>query len=262
MCAVLTAGTMGCGGKNSTTSGVPANITGNWEFTANLTTGGTAPIAVYLTSNAGSVSGIAMGPAATDNVCSSNGCCGSPIGFFSEALTGTVDADGNLKLGTAVAGNPAFSLSATVSGSTMTNGSFTLSGSCTTQGTVTGIEYPALNGTYSGTLASQITGQSFTVSVALDQSSAPNSYGYLGLGGTVNVTGYSCISSGGATPISLSASYIGNYFGASLTPASSETLGLLGTLSPDGKTLDVTYDVLLSGSSCNLDYGSGTLTLQ
>ena len=262
-CSAFAAGITGCGGNSNVHSipaPSPANITGNWELTASLTSGGIAPIAVYLTASSGSVSGIAFGPAATDNVCSADGCCGSPIGFFSGvALSGTVDASGNLKLGTAAAGNPVFAMTGAVSGSTLSNGSFTLGGACNTQGTITGVEYPALDGTYSGTLTSQVTGQSFTVSAILGQSSAPNSSGYLGLAGTGNVTGYSCISSA-ATPINTS--YIGNYFNASLSPSSSETLGLLATLSPDGKTLAISYGFSLSGSRCNEDYGGGTLTLQ
>jgi len=256
----------GCAARTPTApSGPPVsspNITGDWELIASPA-GGNAQIAVYLTSNAGHVSGMAFGPPATDNLCSSNGCCGSPIGFFDEALTGTVDADGNLKLGTAVAGNPIFAMTGTVSGQAISNGSFTLSGAaCTTQGTLTGTEYPPLDGTYSGTLASQTTGQSFAVSATLKQSSTPDSDGALVLGGTVNVAGYPCVASGGAATLSLSTNYVGDYFNASMVPSSGATLFLTGVLSPDGKTLAVNYGFTVAGGSCNGDGGTGTLTLQ
>lgn len=257
VCAVLLSG---CGSKTPPHYS-PANITGNWELTVKPADG-SAGIAVYLTSNAGRVSGVAFGPPATDLLCSPDGCCGSPIGLFDEALTGTVDANGNLKLGTAVAGNPVFAMTGVVSGPTLSNGSFTLAGTCITQGSVTGTEYPPLNGTYSGTLTSQTTGQSFTVSASINQSSGPNSNGYLSLGGTVNVSGNPCIASGGATPLSLNTTYVGSFFNASFAPSPGATLFLTGVLSPDGKTLAVNYGFTLADSSCNGDGGSGTLTLQ
>jgi hypothetical protein len=150
-----------------------------------------------------------------------------------------------------------------VSGPAISNGTFSLAnGGCSPQGTVTGTEYPPLNGTYSGTLTSGRTGQSFAVSAALNQSSGPNSDGYLTLVGTVNVSGFPCVASGGAAPFSLSTSYVGSYFNASLNPSPGATLFLTGTLSPDGKTLAVNYGFTLAGSSCNGDGGTGTLTLQ
>jgi len=219
-------------------------------------------VAVYLTSNAGSVSGIAIGPPAVNNLCTANGCCGTPIGVFDEALTGTVDADGNVDLVNAANAKASFALTGTVTGSAMTNGKFALSGACTAAGTATGTEYQPLDGTYSGTLMSQVTGQSFMVSAALDQSGAPNSSGYIGLTGMVDATGYSCVSSGGATSISLNTTYLGNNLNASLIPSSNEMLSLLGTLSPDGTTLGVSYSSNDGTGSCNDDYGTGTLTLQ
>lgn len=265
VCTVLTAGIGGCSASpsaGSTPPGTAMNITGNWELAVKTMSGGVASIAVYLTSTAGNVSGFAVGPAAVDNVCTSNGCCGGPIGLFNEALTGTIDTGGALKLGTAIAGNPAFAMTGTVSGSTLSNGSFTLAGACTTQGTVTGVEYPPLDGTYSGELTSKVMGQSFSVSEDLKQNSAPNSNGDLGLGGTVNVTGYACASSGNAALFALNSTYLGSFFSANLTPSSGATLFLLNTLSPDGKTLQINYGFAQSGNSCNGDYGSGTLTLE
>jgi len=268
LAVIFTAGSLaGCGSKAPispipppSSPGTPANITGNWELAPKVTLGSTTSIAVYLTSNAGSVSGIAEGPPAVDNVCTSNGCCGTPIGVFNNvALTGTVDADGNLKLGTAVGGIPDFAMTGTVSGSTLSNGSFTLSGTCTAQGTITGTEYASLDGTYAGTLTSQATGQSYAVTTTLDQSNVPNASGYLNLTGTVSVSGYPCISSG-TTPIS--STFLGNVFNAGVNPSPNATLGWSGTLSPDGKTIEIDYGFTLNGSSCNDDYGTGTLTLQ
>lgn len=255
----------GCGG-NSNVHSIPAaaNITGNWELTANITSGGTAPIAVYLTSNAGSVSGIAFGPPANDLLVNPDGCVGSPLGIFNGVvLTGTVDTSGNLKLGTAAGGSPAFAMTGTVSGAAISSGSFTLecNTSTTVQGTITGIEYPPLDGTYSGTLTSQVTGQSFTMAMAPNQSSAPNSNGVLSLTGTVNVSGYSYISPT-AMSFPTGFTFVGNAFAMDVNSSSGEALYLAATLSPDGRTLQVTYGTFPSGGGLTQDYGTGTLSLQ
>lgn len=268
LAVIFTAGSLtGCGGKTPISPinppispPTPANVTGNWELAASPTPGATVPLAIYLTSNAGSVSGIAEGPAPVDNVCTANGCCGTPIGvFYNVALTGTVDADGNLKLGTAAGATPDFAMTGTASGSTISNGSFTLTGTCSAQGTITGTEYAPLDGIYAGTVTSQATGQSYAVTTTLDQSNVPNASGYLNLTGTVSVSGYPCFSSG-ATP--LSSTFLGNEFNAGMNPSPNATLSWSGTLSPDGKTLEIDYGFNQSGNSCNDDYGTGTLTLQ
>ncbi len=260
--ALLSGCTAGTPIAPSSPPGSALNITGNWELIAEPG-GGNASIAVYLTSNAGKVSGMAFGPPATDNVCVANGCCGSPIGFFDEPLTGTVDAAGNLKLGTAVAGDPLFAMTGTVNGQAIANGNFTLSGgSCVTQGPITGTQYLPLDGTYSGTLTSQMTGQTFAVSATLMQSSGPNSGGELTLTGMANISGYTCVASGGTAALSLNATYVGDFFNASLAPSAGATLFMMGVLSPTGKTLAVNYGFTRAGSSCNGDGGTGTLTLQ
>ena len=177
--------------------------------------------------------------------------------FSNVGLTGKVDAGGNLKLGsTGAGGGPVFNMTGTVSGSTLSNGSFTLTGHCTVQGTITGGQYPPLDGTYAGSLKSQVTGQSFTMSATLDQSSAPNSSGLLSLTGAVNVNGYPCISSA-STPIDVG--FVGDSFG--VYPSQSPALGWTGVLSLDGRTLAIDYGFSTSGN-CNQDYGSGTLALQ
>lgn len=271
-CAALTAcmtfalGITGCGGnlQNPTPVQFPASVTGNWELTANVTSAGTAPIAIYLTSNAGNVSGIAFGPPATDLLVNPDGCVGSPIGIFNGVvLTGTVDTGGNLKLGTAAGSSPAFAMTGTVSGAAISSGSFTLecSNSATVQGTITGVEYPVLNGTYAGTLTSQVTGQSFMLSAAFNQGNAPNSSGVLSLTGTVNVSGYSYIS-----PATMSVptgfTFVGNAFSMDVNSSSGEALYLAAILSPDGKTLQVTFGTFPSGGGLTQDYGTGMLTLQ
>lgn len=271
-CAALIAsmtfalGTTGCAGnpQNPIVVQLPANITGNWELTANVTPGGTASIAIYLSSSAGNVSGVAIGPSATDLLVYPDGCVGSPLGNFNGvALTGAVDGSGNLTLGTAAGSNPAFAMTGVVSGSTISSGSFTIacSNSATAKGTITGVEYPALNGTYAGTLTSQVTGQSFTMAMTLSQGSAPNSNGVLSLSGTVDVSGYSYISPT-AMSFPTGFTFVGNTFALDVNSSSGEALYLTVTLSPDAKTLQLTYGTFPSGGGLTQDYGTGTLTLQ
>ncbi|MGO9322917.1 MAG: hypothetical protein ACLP07_00010 [Terracidiphilus sp.] len=262
---LITGSLVGCGGTSSTLSpptnpSAPANMTGNWVLTVNPTAGGNVPIAVYLTSDAGSVSGLAVGPAATDLLVYPDGCVGSPIGMFSGvALSGTVDAEGNLKLGTAANAKPSATMTGTVSGSSLANGSFAISGDCTTQGSMTGTEYPPVNGTYYGTVTSQVTGQSFTVAAIVDQSSTPNSAGLLTLTGTATVSGYSCVP---PAATALSVSFVGGDFFVDLSNSPSGILGWSGSLSPDGKTLGINYGFSPASSACKEDFGTGMLTLQ
>lgn len=253
----------GCGAKSVHEGPAAANITGNWELTLTTTNLNAPPagVAVFLTSNAGNVSGMAFGPAATDNLCAPNGCCGGPIGIFDEEVTGTVDADGNLKLANSAAGHPVFAMTGTVAGQTISNGSFAITnGSCSPAGTATGTEYLPLNGSYAGSLTSEVTGQSFPISAVLTQNSTPNADGYLSLAGTVTMSGYPCMTAG--TPLNVSSSFVGDFFDASAGPSAGATFFMVGMLSPDEKTLTMNYGFTLAGSPCNGDGGSGTLTLQ
>ncbi len=263
-CAVLAAGIAGCGSNSPTMSDPPgsgANITGNWVFTANAGASGIEPISIYLASNAGSASGIAVLPP-EPQICVAGGFCGGPLTVMNTSLTGTIDASGNLTLGsTAPGGVPVFAMAGTVSGTTMSNGSFTLTGTEGTisQGSVAGVEYAALDGTYSGTVTSASTGQSFTVSALLNQSNGPNSSGLLGLTGTMTITGDSCVPS---SAMAISTSFVGSGFQNGLNVTSSETLGVSGTLSPSGKTLAIQYGLSGASGSCSGDSAAGTLTLQ
>ena len=261
--AVLAAAIAGCGGQSM--SSPSANITGNWEFTAMATSGTTdaVPVSVslpvFLTSNNGSVSGNVVLPPATALFCVAS-CCGGLLSEMDPSLTGTVDAKGDLTLGsTGPMGSPVFSMSGVVNGAAMSGGSFSLTGACGAQGTIAGTEYPAIDGTYTGSVASQNLGQNFTVTLVLNQSIGPNSSGFLGLTGTLSLSGYSCLTS---TALQVSTSFVGNSFGGELNITAKEAFGYTGTLSADGKTIALTYGLAGAGGSCNADYGKGTLTLQ
>ncbi len=260
----------GCGGTKSlvTVSNPPespADVTGNWVLIANIgTIQGGRPIAAYLSSNAGTVSGNAVVGGACPLDCV-NGCCGGPFcAGFNGSLSGTIDNKGNLNLGSTVAnGGPVFSMTAAASSGTLTNGSFTLTGSCPAQGTIAGTEYPTLAGTYSGTLTSTNTGKSFAISETVDQSSSLNSQGYFDVSATANLSGYSCVTSATeATPLDMNSAFLGDSFIVNMNASPGGTLYLSGAISPDGKTMSATYEYALLGSSCNIDVGSGTLTLQ
>ena len=268
----LTAGGLtGCGPISNLSltdpPSTPANVTGNWQFTAVLNGGGTVPIAAYLTSTDGVVSGTAYVNIAIPASCTVTGCCGVAFASFNPSLTGAIDAKNNLTLGSAVPnGGPVFTMTGTVSGGTLTNGSFTLTSSCSAQnaqGTITGTMYPTLNGTYAGTLTSQTSGQSFAISATFDQSATLNSRGFFNVNGTVNFTGYPCMTSAAvATPLDMNSGFIGNNFSVTMNAVPGGDLIGFGALSPDGKTLAFQYFFILMGSSCNNDTGTGSLTLQ
>jgi hypothetical protein len=259
---------VGCGGNSSIVSSPPnspGDVTGNWVLIAGIGTSGNGrSIAAYLSSTNGAVSGNAIVEGACPQVCA-NGCCGGPFcAGFNGALSGTMDAKGILTLGSAVAnGGPAFSMTATASQGQLTNGSYSLTGSCPSQGTITGTEYPTLAGTYSGTLTSTNTGQSFAIAETVDQSSSLNSHSYFDVSATASLNGYSCASSATeATPLDQNSGFLGDSFTVNMNASSGGTMFLGGTISPDGKTMAATYEYALLGSKCNIDLGQGTLTLQ
>ena len=257
VCASTVAGIAGCGGSSHSPL-TPVTVTGNWEFSAAAASSGTTSLPVYLLSNGADVWGTVVLPP-EPQICVA-GCCGGPLSGMDPSLTGTIDGNGNLKLGSASSSNsPVFTMSGMVSGATLSNGSFALTGACGTQGAITGTEYPAINGIYSGTVASQNLGQNFTVTMVLNQSNSPNSSGFLGLTGTLSVSGYSCLTS---TALQVNTSFVGNTFGGELNITSKEGFGYAGTLSADGKTIALTYGLFGTSGSCNDDNGKGTLTLQ
>ena len=238
----------------------PDEITGNWVLQPDPG----LSIAAYLSSNNGVVSGNAVTEGACPLDCI-NGCCGGPFcAGFNGSLSGTIDENGNLKLGSAVPnGGPVFSMTATAGSGTLSNGSFTLTGSCPAQGTIAGTEYPTLAGTYSGTLTSQNTGKSFAISETVDQSSSLNSGGFFDVSATASLSGYSCVTSvAEATPLNQNSSFLGDNFIVTMNASPGGTLFLSGAISPDGKTMAATYEYALLGSACNIDLGQGTLALQ
>ncbi len=248
----------------------PASLPGNWEFTATITTsvspipipsGDTVPIGAYLTSNGSAVTGSASVQMAFPMVCVAD-CCGGPFAQFSNALTGTLNTDGMVTLSSTVPnGGPVFTMIGTMSNANFTGGTFNLTGGCPASGSITGVEVPSLDGTYAGTVTSKDTGQSYSLSTTLEQSTTVNVRGFLDVSGTATLTGYPCLTSvTSALPLEQNSGFLGNQFGVTMNGAGGATLSLSGILSQDGKTIAATYTA--SGGSCKLDYGMGTLTLQ
>jgi hypothetical protein len=251
---------LGCAASNPPASNPPASpagVTGNWEFTA----APGYPMGAYLNASGSSVTGSAVMQMAFPLDCSP-ACCGGPFADFNGSLTGTIDSSGNLKLTSAVSnGGPVFTMSGQVANGSLTNGTYTLTGGCPASGAFTGAEYPALNGTYAGTLTSKDTGNSFTISTNLAQTTI-NSRGFLDVTSSATLSGYPCMSSAtGATPLDENSGILGNQFGVGMNGnQSGTTFSLSGSLSQDGRTINASYTV--GGGSCTLDYGTGTLTFQ
>ncbi len=266
--ALLAAGAAGCG-SSAAAPPPPGTLAANWEFTGTsaadgqfLPNGTRVPIGMYLTQTDGKVSGNAWVQLAFPQVCQGS-CCGGPFAQFNPSLTGTIDSKGNLKVTSAVAnGGPVFTMTGQVSGNAFSNGKFTLTGSCPDKGTIAGTALAPLNGTYAGTMTSKNTGNTYTLTATLQQSSTPNSRGFFNVNGTAKLSGYACISSAtAATPLDQSSGMLGNRFSVSMnTPTSGVTYYIAGTLAPDGKTISATY--VASGGACNNDFGTGTLTLK
>ena len=264
---IVSAGLVGCGSSSQLTSSPPSpskppvspsGVAGNWEFTA----APGYPMGAYLSVSGTAVTGLAAMQMAFPLDCH-DGCCGGPFAEFNGSLTGAIDSSGNLTLTSTVPnGGPVFTMSAKAANGSLTSGSYTLTGPCPAAGAFTGVEYPALDGTYTGTLTSADTGVSFTIAANLAQSAAPNSRGFLDVTSSATLTGNPCIASAtGATPLDQNSGILGNQFGVTMNGAQpGATFILSGSLSPDGRTISAAYTV--AGAACSLDYGTGTLTLQ
>lgn len=255
---IVSFGLLGCGAPNPINPPeTPSGITGNWEFTA----APGYPMGAWLSTSGGAVTGNAVMQMAFPLFCTPE-CCGGPFAEFNGTLAGTIDSSGNLALASAVPnGGPVFTMSAKVANGALTNGTYTLTGGCPASGAFTGTEYPALNGTYAGTLTSQDTKTSFTISANLAQTTI-NSRGFLNATSSATLSGNPCISSAtGATPLDDNSGILGNQFGVTMNGnQSGSTFSLSGVLSQDGRTINASYT--LGGGGCTLDYGTGTLTLQ
>ena len=245
-----------------------SSITGNWELTVTSTqtpyTGDTMPIGIYLTTTGNTVSGTAS----ISVPCPAFGCAW-PTVTINRQLSGTIDADDNLVLTSTQSTNMVFTLTAKNTGKSLENGTYTLSngGAIVDQGTVTGSWFPPLNGTYSGTVISSISGQSIGVTTTLNESTNLNSRGYLDVTGSANITGESCFNAATMTGLADSSGMVGNSFVVTLVATNNPSIFIdeFGTLSQDGKTIQFTYFVINpnGGRTCdNNDLTTGTLTLQ
>jgi hypothetical protein len=252
---------VGCAAVSPSSSDpiTPQTLTGNWQMsatsTASKTTGTVTPFSIYLIANNGTVTGTLFPQAAYPVF-----ACPFP----SAQLAGTVDAQGNISMKSVATptGAPIVVTLTGLAASGAMVGSYTISGGCASDmGTVAGTELPPLNGTYNGTVTSTNTGTTMTVKATLTQASTPNAAGQLPVTGTASFSGgQSCLSS---LAVQNSESYLYGtdlLTGLAVNPAAPLTAGFSGTLSADGKTLSITYDV--SPDVCSYDFGKGTLTLQ
>lgn len=270
----------GCGSStlpNSTP--VHTGITGNWQLTATSSqvpyAGEYATYGVYLTQTGNAVYGIIGNQEAFPLCISPLGPpCAFPFGVIDLELIGTVDAKGNMVLNTVsnTGGGGALSITAsTTTDNDAFSGNYSITlvttsptGTWTDQGTITGNTIGTLNGTYSGTVTSP-TGLSMDVTTTLSQTSSPDSSGYLEVSGSANFTGLPCFTS---ATVPKPGGLLGNQLVIDFVPTNSPTTTIIlsGTLSPDAKTIAVSYSELPIGA-CSSGYnygelGSGTLTLQ
>lgn len=245
-----------------------SGITGNWELTPTSTqtpyAGATAPVGIYLSETGNTVTGTAV----ISMVCPAFGC-GWPTLSLNPQLSGTIDAVGNIVLTSTNQAGIVFTLTAKIAGTALENGTYTFSGGgVTDQGNVTGSMFPPLNGTYSGTVVSSVTGQSIGVTTTLNQTATPDAKGIIRVTGSATITGEPCFTTATmAGPAATYSDYVGNSFVVSLVTTNNPNIFIneFGAISQDGKTIQFTYSVvnITGGKGCdNYDLTRGTLTLQ
>ena len=245
---------LGCSGVTNV-SNPPAtylSVTGDWGLTATSTVvaNSTFPVGVDLTSNQGSVSGIAH---------LSSSCY--PIAT-NVPLTGTIDTSGNIALtSSSVNGQVLTVTGKTSTGADFTSGTYAVAGGCAAgdKGTVAGSEVPAVTGTYTGTVKS-VSGPSVGVTALLTQTVTPDANGFLHLSGTAAFTGSPCFTQTTIATPATDTNILGLYLAANFTSSNpSAVIETVGSISADGKTLTISYQVV--GGACAGDTGSGSLVL-
>jgi hypothetical protein len=264
---------MGCGAATSNTSNTSSTkndptITGNWQLTVTSTTylaGATGTYGIFLTQTGSAVSGI-IAQQVLYPTCwfLPNPPCSFPFGDINLELAGTVDANGNIVLNAIpnTGGVAAFSVTANTATNTTFSGNYTVTevtayGTYVDQGTISGYKLAEISGTYQGTVTSGI-----KVTAALSQASVPNQVGELAVTGTVELesTPSPCFAPFASTALPATGLLLGDQLVVSFAPASNPTpsIVLSGVLSQDAKTIAVNH----VQNNCNLDAGSGALTLQ
>lgn len=235
------------------------NLTGDWVVLAppNPATPGVPPTPVAdffgaLQSSGGTVTGTLRAISVSQPQCVS----------FTQDLqtTGTIDANGNLKLTVPMAGGNA-TITATIgTPESYTAGTWQITGgACAMPSTAIEIaEFAPATGTYTGVLnvldtttELPVTGTATTINLALTQSTTPNSDGDFPISGTVTATG-ACSGS-----FAIANEVVG---GGVFMPALTGPIGLLsGGILPTATTLNA---VLNLSPTCGAQIYSGILTRQ
>jgi hypothetical protein len=252
---------LGCGATPTppTSTSTYLNLTGDWVVLAppNPATPGVLPTPVAdffgaLQSSGGSVTGTLRAISVTLPQCVS----------FTQDLqaTGTIDANGNLKLTVPMAGGNA-TINATIgTPESYTAGTWQITGgACAMPTTAIEIaEFAPATGTYSGvvnvldtTTGLPVPGTASTVNIALTQSTTPNVDGDFPLSGTITATG-ACSGS-----FAVANEVVG---GGVFMPALTGPIGILsGGIIPTATTLNA---ILNLSPACGSQIYSGMLTRQ
>lgn len=260
--AGLVAGLLsGCSGATQVlSSGVPsaegfAGVTGNWRFVSS----GSVELAGALAVAGSHVSG---------HLHTVAGSCGSSEGA-AFAVSGTIDAEGRLRLSGQDDAERGFAVSGIVGADqrSLVDPNVSMTGSCPINvvahavhaednaGT-TGQQYQAVTGSYTGSFT-DTDGDSLPVQATLSQPTSPDANGIYHLTGRATFAGVTCLSS----PIVTSSTVTGNQISATYTdPNSGASVTGSGTFSPDAQTL--TIDTWTLTGSCGPANGFGTLAHQ
>jgi hypothetical protein len=235
----------------TTPSPITANLSGNWQITANYVAYNTLPTVDFsgsLQFSNGSVTGMLT---ASGN----NGQCYFTLyGTAATSVAGTLDANNNLTLTTSVAGGTATITAVLPSNpQTLADGSYQIvGGPCATAATPMIItQYAPLTGTYVGNFnfpsndygTAPAPGTSTTVTAVLTQSSAANANGQFPITGTITATG-ACTAT---------MSYAGFAYGGMFSDTEPYLTAFAGSFNPDAST--IYFADYIDGTCAPFDYG-------
>lgn len=266
----LLVGLSGCvknGGGGTKPTPTPVNpadydyLSGNWEIQATPATGTTAPFTalggyIYEQGNNPGVDDLTQAAlqAQSPSSCYANASYDTAV---TVPLTGSTQG-ADIRLASFAVNNQVLTIIGTKnSTATAFTGTYSVAGGCANgaSGTVTGTEYDALTGTYTGS----VTGNSGeTMSLKLSQYSDGTGDGVFLVSGSATFTGFPCFTTGNL------AAQNGGVAGSAvaLTFTTNDAKGaqavLTGTINPSAETLTIN-SITVTGGSCPGSIGAATL---
>lgn len=227
-------------------------VTGNWQFASTTAAASKLPaLSGELTGNSQAITGLLHSDASSS--------CTTPSQIFE--VTGSADTKNEMTLtgSNEVGGKLTLTGTLAADGKSLTNAAYSVSGGSCAMAKVAeaAAQQYQMAASYAGSF-SDPDGQVIALTAVLSQSQTPDQNGNYTLSGTGTFPSNPCFNS----PVTATSTELtGNTFNFTYQdPVTTNSVSVVGTISPDGSTLNVTNWTLTG--PCGPDGGTGLLTKQ